>query len=78
MFRFFAILVLLIAVHVQKREKIDYFMAIGTRNILPWPTEQAKEVQQAHTHNPRYRSANWNSARFQLSREIVSIISTGK
>lgn len=28
--------------HVLNREKIDHFMAIGTRNILPWDTEKAK------------------------------------
>ncbi len=31
-----------ISEHVLYREKIDHFMAIGTRNILPWATEKAK------------------------------------
>lgn len=30
--------------HVLNREKIDFFMAVGTRNILPWSTEKAKHT----------------------------------
>jgi len=30
--------------HVLSRENIDHFMAIGTRNILPWKIEKAKIV----------------------------------